>query len=47
MRIFFVGDFQSNTGPGMANKAIRKGLLWNKSVLFSASSIGEVTFAFL
>ena len=35
MRIFFVGDFQSNTGPGMANKAIRKGLLWNKSVLFS------------
>jgi glycosyltransferase involved in cell wall biosynthesis len=35
MRIFFVGDFKNNTGPGMANKAIRKGLLKYNTMLFS------------
>lgn len=35
MKFFFVGDLKNNTGPAMANKAIRKGLLGNKSVVFS------------
>lgn len=38
MKIFFVGDFKNNTGPGMANKAIRKGLLGNKNIFFSDAS---------
>ncbi len=38
MKIFFVGDFKSNTGPAMANKAIRKGLLRNKNIFFSDAS---------
>lgn len=35
MRVFFAGDFKNNTGPAIANKAIRKGLLGNKNVVFS------------
>ena len=36
MKIFFVGDFTSNTGPAMANKMLRKGLS-NKKVIYSDS----------
>lgn len=35
MRIFFIGDFKKNTGPSIANQAIRKGLLKYKDMLFS------------
>jgi len=35
MRVFFVGDFKKNTGPGIANQAIRKGLHNNDKMLYS------------
>ena len=35
MKIFFVGDYSSNTGPSMANKIIRRGLENNKNILYS------------
>jgi len=35
MKFFFVGDFRSNTGPGIANKAIRKGLSKYGNILYS------------
>lgn len=34
MKVFFVGDFKKNTGPGIANSAIRKGLL-NYNMMYS------------
>lgn len=35
MKIFFVGDFVLNTGPGIANKMMRRGLGKNKNYLYS------------
>lgn len=35
MRVFFVGDFVKNTGPGVANKLIRKGLKNNSDMMYS------------
>lgn len=35
MKIFFMGDFILDTGPGIANKMLRKGLGENKNFLFS------------
>lgn len=37
MRVFFIGDFDSNTGPGIANKMLIKGLK-NKKILYSKST---------
>jgi len=38
MKIFFVGDFKSNTGPGIANQSIRKGLFKKNNVVFSKAT---------
>ncbi|WP_162515334.1 glycosyltransferase family 4 protein [Paenibacillus pinistramenti] len=35
MKIFFVGDFKNDTGPGIANKLLRKGLGSSRSYLYS------------
>lgn len=35
MKIFFVGDFISHTGPGIANKMMKKGLISHKEVIYS------------
>lgn len=35
MILFMVGDFRTNTGPGIANKMIRNGLKSNKNVIYS------------
>lgn len=37
MKIFFVGDFKTNTGPGVANKMLMKGLKDNKNIIYSES----------
>jgi glycosyltransferase involved in cell wall biosynthesis len=37
MKFFFVGDFENNTGPGMANKMMRKGLRNSSDMLYSDS----------
>lgn len=35
MKIFFVGDFETNTGPGIANQMLRKGLSGKDSMMYS------------
>lgn len=35
MKVFFVGDFKNNTGPGIANRAIRKGLIRYNNMMYS------------
>lgn len=43
-KVFFVGDFKSETGPAIANKAIRKGLENEEDILYSYanSKVGRI-----
>ena len=38
MNLFMVGDFQTNTGPGIANKMIRNGFKNKRNVIYSNSN---------
>lgn len=35
MKVFFVGDFKSDSGPAIANRMIRRGLKGNKNIMYS------------